>query len=69
MGDIADMILDSCDPFNESWHGEFYGEPTAKRCRYCGKGGLFWGHGPKGWRLFDDAGIHVCADYQKSHDD
>lgn len=61
MGDMTDYILSTCDPFNEEWPGEYYGEPTRKVCRYCNLGGLHWGMTDKGWRLFgDDNKQHRC---------
>lgn len=63
MGEMADLILMSSDPYDEIWYeGEPYVPPqNYKRCRYCGEGFLHWQLRDGKWRLFDSTGgLHSC---------
>ncbi len=39
-------------------------EARTKTCRHCGRSGLTWGLTPKGWRLHDKRGTHVCLAFK-----
>lgn len=36
---------------------------TLPSCKYCGKGGLFWGTVGQNWRLMEKGKPHVCKEY------
>lgn len=64
MGDIADWLLASQDPFDceddeDETGGSYY--RSFKTCRRCGKGGLSWVHTGERWALQEYTGrLHVC---------
>lgn len=64
MGDMADLILASCDPYmDEGYDGDSYYPRSYKTCWYCGEPGLGWVTKVNGkWKLGDPwtMRIHVC---------
>lgn len=69
MGDIADYLIDQgmnafacyedCD-----YDVVVFSSKSVIKCRYCGRGGLYWKNTEHGWRLATSNGsIHSCAKY------
>lgn len=61
MGDEADYLESQSDggASDDFWKNH---EPNAIVCKYCGKGGLHWGHTREGYRTFEqDRSIHTCT--------
>ena len=64
MGDIADWLLGSQDPFG--WDGqecEWWDRPPRSNgittCRFCGNAAT-WGRHAGKWRLFASGAVHTC---------
>lgn len=54
-GDAWDSLIYNEEPNN--WY------PKPKKCKYCGKPGLYWKETKSGWRLFDRGNMHVCLSH------
>lgn len=72
MGDMADMLIeqgfdmmidgDMEDEYSGPWGSRSFFAPRQDIvCKYCKEGGMHWGYGPGGWRLFtDEDELHGC---------
>ena len=68
MGDMADMLLESCFDDFMGWADEF-GYPVRERkelrCSHCNKNKLAWRQVKKKWVLFErDGNVHSCHGYE-----
>ncbi len=68
MGDMADMIVDSCleDDSDELYDIGYYNKPRKQlKCRSCKKEGLSWRKISGQWVMMENSGaIHICEGYE-----
>lgn len=65
MGDMADMLLGSCDPYDCD-DGDYSYEPKPKVCAFCKCGNLYWMRHNNKWVLGSISGVlHVCKPNKK----
>lgn len=68
VGDIADMIIDSCydnDCPDELFDVGYYKSRRELKCRSCNKGDLSWRKISGNWVMIENTGgVHICEGYE-----